>query len=161
MKSIRIISGLLIILSFFIIANCGDDKNTSTDPESSVPPELIGTWTYQSATIDEHPIHLGFVLFWHSGTVSARFTIGADGSFFNEELDSAGVVHWTENGTFTVDGNNATITLTSNDDGAIEPPKVLSGTWALNENENELTMTTTLEEAIIVLIATKDNPGIF
>ncbi len=159
MKSIRIISGLLIILSFFIIVSCGDDKNTSTDPESNVPPELIGTWTYQSATINGDPIHLGFVLSWHSGTVSARFTISADESFFYEELDSAGVVHWTENGTFTVDGNTATITLTSNDDGPIEPPEVLSGTWAINENE--LTLTTTLEGAIIVLIATKENPGIF
>jgi hypothetical protein len=153
MKSIQIFVVFLAVLLMLIIAGCGKDKDTSTEPEVSVPPELVATWTYQSATVNGFPVSLALVLGWHQGMASARCTVNEDESFVYEELDSADVVQWTESGTFTVVGNNATITITSNDDGPVEPPEVLSGTWALSENE--LTLTVTMEEITVVLIATK------
>jgi len=152
MKSIRITASLSAMLLVVIIAGCGKDDD-STGPDTSIPAELIATWTYQSATINEIPVSLGLALQWHEGTVSARFTISDDGTFVNEELDSDGMLIWTESGTFTVSGNNATITITSNSDGPVNPPDVMSGTWALDGNE--LTLTTTLEGLTVVIVATK------
>ena len=153
MKSIRITVGLFAILSVFMVMGCGDDDDSTTGPDVGIPSELIATWTYQSATINEIPVSLGLVLGWDEGTVSARFTVDSDGTFVYEELDSEDVVQWTESGTFTVSGNNATITITSNDDGPVDPPDVMSGTWALDGNE--LTLTTIMEGLTVVLVATK------
>ena len=152
MKSIRIIASLSAILLVVIIAGCGKDDD-STGPDTSIPPELIATWTYQSATINEIPVNLGAVLEWHEGTVSARFTVGGDGTFVNEELDGDSLVIWTESGTFAVSGNNATITITSDSDGPVNPPDIMIGTWALSGNE--LTLTTTLEGFPVVIVAIK------
>lgn len=139
-------------MAMFVVVNCGDDDN-ATGPDNGIPAGLIATWTYQSATINEVPVGLEFALQWHEGAVSARFTISADGTFVNEELDSDGMVIWTESGTFSVSGSNATITITSDSDGPVDPPDIMSGTWALDGNE--LTLTTNLDQLIVVLIATK------
>ena len=142
----------MVILTMFVVVNCGDDDN-ATGPDNGIPSGLIATWTYQSATIGEIPVSLELVLQWQEETVSARFTVSDDGTFVNEELDSLDVPIWTERGTFTVSGNNATITITSDSDGPVDPPDIMSGTWALDGNE--LTLTTTLEGYPVVIVATK------
>lgn len=152
MKSKRIPSALMVILAMFVVVNCGDDNN-ATGPDTSIPAGLIATWTYQSATFNDVPVSLESVLQWHEGTVSARFIVSDDGTFVNEELDSDGTVIWTERGTFTVSGNNATITITSDSDGPVDPPDIMSGTWVLDGNE--LTITTTLEGYRVVIVAIK------
>ncbi len=152
MKPIRIIAILTMISLVAVVADCGKD-NDSTGPDTSIPAGLIATWTYQSVEIDGSPVGLGLVLHWQEGTVSASFTVGDDGTFVNEELDSDGVVTWTENGTFTVSDNNATITITSDSDGPVDPPDIMSGTWALDGNE--LTLTTAFEGFPVVIVATK------
>ncbi len=152
MKPIRIIAILAMISLVVVAADCGKD-NDSTGPDTSIPAGLIATWTYQSVEINGSPVGLGLVLQWQEGTVSASFRVGGDGTFVNEELDSDGVVTWTENGTFTVSDNNATITITSDSDGPIDPPDIMTGTWALDGNE--LTLTTTFEGFPVVIVATK------
>ncbi len=108
MKSIRIIAILAMIFLVAVVADCGKD-NDSTGPDTSIPAGLVATWTYQSAEINGWPVpNLGLFLGWQEGTVSARFTVSADGTFVNEELDSDDMVIWTENGTFTVSDNQAT-----------------------------------------------------
>ena len=152
MKSIRIMAILSMIIPVVIISGCGEDKD-STGPDTSIPAGLIATWTYQSASINEQEINLGIVLQWHEGTVSARFTVSDDGTFVNEELDIEETVQWTESGTITISGNNATITITSDSDGPVDPPDIMSGTWALNGNI--LTLTTTMEGLTVVIVAVK------
>lgn len=152
MKSIRIIAILAMIFLVVVVADCGKD-NDSTGPDTSIPAGLIATWTYQSASINEIDVNLGTVLQWQEGTVSARFTVSDDGTFVNEELDSEDVIQWTESGTIAISGNNATITITSDSDGPVDPPDIMSGTWALDGNI--LTLTTTMEGYTLVLVATK------
>ena len=151
MKPIRIIAILTMISLVVVVADCGKD-NDSTGPDTSIPAGLIATWTY--LTINGLPVQ-NFRLFlgWQEETVSARFTVGGDGTFVNRELDSDDMVIWTENGTFTVSGNQATITITSDSDGPVDPPDIMSGTWALNGNE--LTLTTTMLGQPLVIVATK------
>ncbi len=151
MKLIRIIAILAMISLVVVAADCGKD-NDSTGPDTSIPAGLIATWTY--LTINGVPVqNFGFFLGWQEETVSARFIVSDDGTFVNEELDSDGIVIWTENGTFTVSGNNATITITSDSDGPVNPPDIMTGTWALDGNE--LTLTTTVLGQTLVIVATK------
>ncbi len=152
MKSIRIMAILSMIIPVVIITGCGED-NDPTGPDTSIPAGLIATWTYQSATIGGQEINLGIALQWQEGTVSARFMVSDDGTFVNEELDIADTVQWTERGTFTVSDNNATITITSDSDGPVDPPDIMSGTWALNGNL--LTLTTSMEGLAVVIVAVK------
>lgn len=140
----------LLLLSF----GCGKDDNPA-GPQNNVPAELVGTWYYQSGTLNGDPQELSFLLRWNLGTEYARFTVGSDRSFVYEELDVDSVVVWTESGTFTVNGNNATISVTENDDGPVNPPDVLSGTWSLNANQDELTLSTTFLGMPVVLVASK------
>lgn len=145
---------MAFMLLLTLIGACGKDKNsTSPDNNSNVPAELLGTWNYQSATINGVPISLALILQWEVGTVAARFTVYEDGSLTNEELNDNGEVVWTEHGTITVSGDSATIALTSDNDGPINPPDTLSGTWQLDAGD--LVLTTTYNEATVVLIATR------
>ena len=152
-KTKMILSWAVVCLLLFS-AGCGKDDDNPAAPENNVPAELIGTWLYESATLNGAPFSLGLLLGWDPGTVAARFTVGENGSFVYEELDADSAVVWTEWGTFTVSGNTATITVTENDNGPMEP-ETMSGTWVLNENQDELTLNTSYMGATVVLIAVK------
>ena len=153
MRSIksRIILATIVLSSLLI--GCEDKESIPTIPEPLIPSELVGTWLYQAATINGEEYPLIFILQWHDGTESAQFTIGDDGTFLYEELDADTAVVWVENGTITIDGHNAVITVTSDTDGPVNPPDVLSGTWHLEGDI--LSMTTTYQGATIVLSSIK------
>ena len=144
---------LLTILSLFIIVGCSNDK--STEPEVTIPQELVATWIYQSAIYNGMPIHPGFLLGWLQATATARFTVNEDGTYIYEELDSSEVVIWTESGTAEVDGDSTVITITNNDDGPVEPPEIFDATWAIYEDE--LTLTTIIEGNTVVFVATRQD----
>jgi len=151
MKSRAIYIVLPALVISLIIAACGDKDKNPTGSQNSIPSELLGVWIYQSATINGVPISLALILGWEVGTVSARFTVGEDGSFVNEELNANNEVVWTENGTLAVTGDSAIIAVTSNNNGPIDPPDTLAGTWQLNGNL--LALTTIYNQATVVLTA--------
>ena len=155
MNKTKLILGCALALLIALSAGCGKDDDNPAAPQDNVPAELVGTWYYESGTLNGEPRDLSFLLRWESGTEAARFTVGSDRSFVNEELDADSAVVWTETGTFTVDGNNATITVTETDDGPVQPPEVMSGTWALNEAQDQLTLTTSFLGMPVVLIAVR------
>jgi hypothetical protein len=147
---------IIIITGLALAAGSGCDKDDGpTDSNPAVPPELVDTWVYQSATINGVPINLSIILQWHVGTETARFTVGEDESFLEEELDGNGEVNWFRTGTFTVDGNSATITVTADSDGPVDPD-TLSGTWELDGDE--LTLTTDYQGATVVFVALRIAP---
>ena len=156
MNTIKSILFYTSILFISLAPGCGKDDNNPAAPTGDVPAELLGTWYYQSASINGVQVPLGFILGWDQGTVSARFTVGSDESFIYEELNADAAVVWTESGTFTVDGNSATITITENDDGPVDPPEVLSGTWSFNEAANQLTLNTTYNNIAVVFVAVRN-----
>ncbi len=131
MNSSRSILTMLVLLLAGIGWNCGDKDDGPTDPGSSVPTQLVGTWLYQSVTVNGVPTSLALALQWQQGTESAQFTVSGAGSFLYEELDADQNVNWFESGTIAVDGNDATILVTSDSEGQVDPPDSLSGTWHL------------------------------
>ena len=142
-KSILI---FIAAFGFLLAAGCGNDDDNPTDPGNNVPAELVGTWYLDSATANGTPISPGAIFLWSDSTEAARIIVGADGSLIYEEMDADSTVIRTENGTFMVDGNSATITISQLE---------LNGTWALNESQDELTLSTTYLGAQIVLVAVK------
>jgi len=153
MKKAKLILPWAVIFLFLLSAGCGKDDDNPAGPQNTVPAELVGTWLYDSATLNGVPFGLGLLLGWEPGTEAARFTVGSDRSFVYEELDADSAVVWTEWGTFTVSGNNATISVTENDDGPVDPPEIMSGTWTVNGDT--LTLITSYQGATVVLIAVK------
>jgi len=153
MDKAKVILVLATICLLLILVGCGKDDNNPAGPQNNVPAELVGGWLYDSATLNGGPFSLALLLGWDPGTEAARFMVGADESFIYEELDADSAVVWTESGTFTVDGNTATITVTENDDGPVNPPDILSGTWAVSGDT--LTLSTTYLGATVVLTAVR------
>jgi len=152
MNNLKSIIIFVVILSFILAAGCGKDDNPA-EPQNNVPAELVGGWLWESATVGGVPWSLALLFQWQPGTEAARFMVGSDGSLVYEELDADSVVVWTEWGTFTVDGNTATLTITENDDGPLPEPQVITGSWVLNGDT--LTLTTIYQGATVVLTAVK------
>ncbi|MEE9555036.1 MAG: hypothetical protein V3W18_12125 [candidate division Zixibacteria bacterium] len=153
MRSISSVFVLSAIVLSLLVSSCEDKESIPTIPEPLIPSELVGTWLYQAATINGAEISIGFLLQWHEGVESAQFTVSADGTFLYEELDADTAVVWVENGTISIDGHNATIIVTSDSDGAVDPPDILSGTWHLEGDI--LALTTSYEGATVVMYAIK------
>jgi hypothetical protein len=153
MNKTKMILAWAVICLLLMFTGCGKDDDNPSSPQINVPAELVGTWLYESVTANGVPVSLALILEWDPGTVAARFTVGDDGSIVYEELDADSAVVWTEWGTFTVDGNTATILFTEDDDGPIPDPEPMSGTWSLNENQDELTLNTSYMGATLVFIA--------
>jgi hypothetical protein len=151
--AVVLLAGGALLLS----SGCKKDEDPSgPGPVASPPPpELVGTWVFQSGTLGGNPVELSDVMEWVGGATSAEFTVGADGTYSYREKDQAGAVLFQSAGTFVVTGANATITITSENGQPISPAEVLSGTWALSGDGTQLTLTYNLITQNLVLIAQK------
>ena len=148
---------LLTGIALLFASGCKKDEDPlGTGPtQGPPPPELVGTWVFQSGTLGGNPVDLADVMEWVAGATSAEFTVGGDGTYSYRERDPAGAVLFQSAGTFTVSGINATITITSKDGQPISPVEVLSGTWSLSGDGTELTLTYNLITQNLVLVARK------
>ena len=131
---------VIVILVLGAFAGCGDDdKGTNGNGNgNNIPSELVATWTFESATVNGDSTSLVDII----GSVSARITISAEGSYVFEALDSEGAVQWSETGTFSVSGNGFTLT---------DLPILNKGTWAVSGNQ--LTLTVDMEDHTVVITA--------
>jgi len=141
---IRITIVVLAILLLATFSGCGDDNKGSNNVGNKIPPELVGTWTFQKATVDGDSTSLVYII----GSVSARITISVEGSYVIEALGSEGTVQWSETGIFSVNGNSFTI-------GA-ENLYFESGTWSVKGNQ--LTLTVDIAGHTVVIIAARIEP---
>lgn len=143
----------LVALTVVGIGCSDDDKGANSNGAppnlTSVPSDLIATWTFQSATINNVTVDdLSMVLPWAENTAHARISIKGDESFVFENVDADDNVLLTETGSFTVDSNG--FSLTGDDELS------LSGNWAVSGDS--LTLTGPLEgypHLTVKLIATK------
>jgi hypothetical protein len=132
------------------MVGCSDDDkgaNSNGDPpgDTNVPAELVATWTFQSATVNNMIIHLSNVLPWVEGTAYATISINDDNTYVFENVSADSAVLLSETGAFLVDGNSFSLT-------GIEELS-LSGNWAVSGDS--LTLTATEMGFTTVLTATK------
>jgi hypothetical protein len=56
MRTSMLITGFILLLTLLIGIGCGDDDKKITNPEYTIPSNLVGTWWYHSGTQDGVPI---------------------------------------------------------------------------------------------------------
>ena len=99
-------SCLAFVLS---IAGCSGDSNPTAHQIQKVPATLVGTWEFQSASIDGYPIGLSLALQWIPNTMSAKIHIKGEGSCVYEQLDGQSVVIHADTADFSVSGNQFSV----------------------------------------------------
>ena len=151
MKNTYFILTLSVIV--FLLSGCGKDEST-TPTVRVFPPELVGTWNYQSVTIDGQEAVLRDILDWQDETVRAALIISADREFVINEYSADDSVLYYESGTFAVNGNYFTLTIYDNSNGVVSPPANQDGTWEISGNQ--LTLFLNINEIIAAIITTRD-----
>lgn len=150
------------VLSLFVVVllsvtGCKKDSgpaNNTGGTSGTPPPQLVGVWIAQSATVNGSPTALGIVLQWEAGVVSAQVSVMANGSYKYDELDASNQVVYTQSGTIAVAGTSITMTATSENGNPVNPPTLfLAGTWSVTGNQ--LTVSTTVSGNAIVITFVK------
>ena len=120
--------------SILFILNCsGNEEENPADSQGGPPPtELVGTWTFQSVTVNGSTADLDSVLEWTANAVLARFTIETNGAYVYEEVNSGGGQLKFESGFVYVDGNRIDINILLDDNGAVNETSTV--TYTLNGN---------------------------
>jgi hypothetical protein len=143
-------SSFVVLLAIgLVFSSC---KKDSTNPAGTAP-TINGTWTITSATVNGQPADPAQIFEYVQDAVSARFTFGADGRFTYEEMDAQGRTLYRQTGTFAVNGQSVTITITEENGQPLQQPVILSGTWAITGNQ--LTFTTQIQGNTVVLVFTR------
>jgi len=125
---------LVFMIALFAAMGCSrDSKPTQDTPRKSsgVPIELIGTWTFQSATVENMPIDLATVFSWGSNIKKAQLKVAEDSSAVYQEMDAQGSVVLVKNARFVVSGNEFSVTV-----GTLPSDK---GSWSITDNKLRLT----------------------
>ncbi|UCE66809.1 MAG: lipocalin family protein [Candidatus Zixiibacteriota bacterium] len=152
MKIFKVVSILLVLA--FLLAGCGKD-GTTTPNVRVFPSELVGTWNYQSVTIDGQEAVLRLILDWQEETVMAALIISDDGEFVINEYSANDSLLYFEDGTFAVNGNYFTITIYNNSNGVVSPPVSRDGTWEVSGNH--LILYLNINEIIAAIITTRQS----
>lgn len=144
MNRAKTLVGCVLLFGLLLVGCSGDEDE---EPGSGNPPAaLLGTWVFESATVNGAPQALGDVLDWQAGTVAASMSIQSNGAYSISEVDAGGQQTHFENGFVFVDGNEMDLNILA-PDGTIE--ETLSGTYTLSGS----TLTyTTLENGDTIAI---------
>lgn len=131
-----------------MLVGCKDDKSTNNDG-GNLDSQYVGTWVFQSVTVNGDQASLADVLDWNEGAIVAMLMIESDGGCTYQESDQYGNSVWNSYGTFAVDGDNFTITFTSDSDGNLNPADITTGT--VDVSETSMTITYVEGEATVVV----------
>jgi hypothetical protein len=144
-KKFWAISALVVLVT--LMAGCKENKSTNAEV-GVIPDNAVGTWRYQSATINGEPTFLGIPLDWMENTVTATITMTSEGDYHYVERDTEGNILWQEDGTITASEGDYAISITSNTDGTVNPPEVQVGTYSIAGPE--MTLTTSINDQVVV-----------
>jgi len=121
---------MLLLLATMLAFGCGDDdEDDATGPGSGKPPAgMIGSWTFDSVTVDGTLDTLASVLEWKPAAVGARMDIQANSAYVYDEVDAGGGQIWFESGFVFVDGSEIDINTLLDGDGAVNETSFLTFT---------------------------------
>lgn len=116
-----LISTLLLAFACSDDSNGGNNNNTNSNNngDGNPPAALVGTWDYQSVTVDGVAADVGTVLDWVPGAVAADLTVQANGAYSYQEVNATGGQLWFEIGFVFIDGNEVDINVQSDSDGPV------------------------------------------
>lgn len=125
----------------------GPDGEPSGDGKP--PAAMVGTWTFQSVTVDSAAADLATVMDWVPGTIAARINVQANGAYVYEEVDAGGGQLWFESGFLFVDAGEIDINVQLDSSGPVNEMTVATftltgGTLTLQQVEQGSTIVFTL-----------------
>ena len=94
-----------------------DDDEGGDDGGGHPPAEMLGSWDFDSATVDGTPTPLADALDWHPQAVSADIQIMTNGAYAYQEVNGSGGQLWSESGFIFVDGDELDMNVQHNTDG--------------------------------------------
>lgn len=143
-------ASIILILALFLLPmGCKKDDDSPTSPGVTIPADIVGTWTLQSATLNGEALPLSVLFDWTEGTVSATIKVESSGACTYTEYDAQSQALFTSGGAAVVTGSNVTITFTTANGQPLQPPKVLAGVWTVVGD------TLTLTSGSLIVTATK------
>ena len=151
MHPLRSISVLVLVLAL-VALHCKKDEDPVT-PASTVPAGMVGTWVFQSITVNGAPANPADYFPLEQGTVGIEVVLRADGSFDWREYDAQNNTTGTAQGTVTVSGSTVSMTMTVVNGAPVPPQVMFTGAYAINGTT--MTLTTQLEGNTLVLTLAK------
>ncbi|MCP4572680.1 MAG: hypothetical protein GY838_10050 [bacterium] len=143
-----------LLLSLLIAAGCGgDDDDDTGGPQGGKPPaEMVGSWVFQSVTLDGAAANLATVLEWQPATVQSRFHVQDNSAYVYEEVNAAGGQLWFESGWIYVDGDELDLNVLQDSNGSVDETSRLGftlagGVMTIQENDEGVVVVFTLTAA--------------
>ena len=154
MKLSKLMLGLIILLPILILHGCGDDDDGVTN-SNPIPANLVGTWWFNSATENGEPITYTELNYSDSG-VTQSVTFNANGTYslveYNDQMDTV----YSQSGTFSVSGNQLTITVKVEYGQPVTPPQTSTSTYAVSGDILTITVEFTLGSESYTIVAYYD-----
>jgi hypothetical protein len=135
---------VVIVLVVISLLGCTKDEDTTKPTTTTIPVELVATWTAQTAFVNGNPALLKDALDWQSGTVRSTFTFTSDGGFTYTEYSSNNTQLQVTTGTITVSGSTLTVRMLQDNGQTISPPKELGIAWSITTTQLNLAWTDTI-----------------
>jgi hypothetical protein len=110
----RSFMALLIVAGLTSVVGCDKNEINSAQapaPSSSVPYNMVGTWTPIEVDSGYSAIPLNVFFRWQPTTVSEAITFESDGGYSAKQTDANGATTYTETGTITISGSNFNISV--------------------------------------------------
>jgi len=109
MKTSMLMMGFILLLSLMIGIGCGDDDKKITNPDYTIPPSLVGTWSYHSAARDGVPIATFAEISMTDTSQAGSVTFHSNDTWNSAETYNSQVV-FTRSGTLSVKSDTLKIT---------------------------------------------------
>ena len=120
MERIRIITiGSLLLLA--VIAGCSSSDKDEPPMGSFTmppPPQMVGSWIFQSVTVNGAAASLASVQEWVPQTVQSKVHIQANNAYIYEEVNISGGQLWFESGFLVIEGDSVDIVAQMDSDGS-------------------------------------------
>jgi hypothetical protein len=155
----RLLISLAVLMATVAGFQCKkNDTSSPTGPSSTViPSQIVGTWTFQSVTMDGSPVDLAAAFAWESSTVRAQMVINSSGNYTYRELGFNDTITYYETGTATVTGQELKLTTTSANGRQINPPDVTS--WTCSVTGGIMTLNRTVQQKAVVVTLSSGSSG--
>lgn len=138
MLSTRNIAMLMFLLAFIAMGCSDEDEGDPEGVGSGKPPAaMVGTWIFQSVTVNGTAAALDTTMEWKPGAVEARFHVQTNSAYWYEEVDTRGGQLWGESGFVFIDGTEMDINVQQNSDGPVS--ETVRAGWTLGGGTLTLT----------------------
>ncbi len=151
MKQLKLFSTLALILPLFMAFGCSDNSSDSSD---DIPANLVGTWWFESAAINDDPVSSFSEVAHDENAIEGSVTFYANGTWSGAEYGAGEVILVTLSGTFNIDGNSIAITRTVYNGEPVSPPAEEDwGHFSILDDVLTLTAIETIDSETYTLIA--------